>query len=200
MTRVVACAALVLAGIVAPVAAFARTTHPAVTVSGSTVFFYAGHVVLDVRGGAHLDDGVLHVTADRILLDLRANRYVASGNVIATPAFGNGAPTAGVAMGVDLTTHRGLFVALMPAVSRTAVDGANVAAPLDPGSLPADQLAPPDVGHEPPFAIAPRSVAHLGADVRLQRARVLVPGGRAVGLPSYVYTFSSDHPYNVTNS
>jgi hypothetical protein len=199
MTRVIACAALILAGMVAPVAAFARTAHPAVTVSGDTVFFYAGHVVLDVRGGAHLDDGVLHVSADRILLDLRANRYVASGNVSASPAFGAGPPVGGAAMGVDLTTHRGLFVALTPAVSRTAVDGANVAAPLDPGSLPAEPLALPDVGNELPFAVAPRAVAHLGADVRLQRARVLVPGGRAVGLPSYVYTFSSDQGYNVTN-
>jgi hypothetical protein len=199
MTRVVSCGALVLAVVLTPVAAFAGGAHPAVTVTGGIVSFYAGHVVLDARGRARLDDGVLHVTADRIVIDLRSNRYVAAGDVVVSPAFGSAAPVSGAAMGVDLTTHRGIFIAVTPAVSRTAVDGASVVAPLDSASLPAEPLALPDVGSEVPFAVAPRAVAHLGADVRLQRARVLVPGGRAVGLPSYVYTFSSDQGYNVTN-
>jgi|GEM_PF-1696350 len=199
MSRAVACAALVLAGIFPPAAAFAATAHPAVTVTGDIVSFYAGHVVLDARGRARLDDGVLHVTADRIVLDLRANRYVAAGNVVASPALGMGTPVSGAAMSVDLKTHQGLFVSVTPAVSRTAVDGRNVGAALDATALPPDPLALPDVSGESPFAIAPRAVAHLGADVRLQRARVLVPGGRTVGLPSYVYTFSSDQGYNVTN-
>ena len=199
MTRAVSRTAFALAALLVPVAAAAGTAHPAVTVSGTTVLFYAGHVMLDARGKARLDDGVLHVSADRILLDLRADRYVAAGDVIVTPAFGGGAPASGAAIGVDLKTHRGLFVSLAPIVSRSAVDGSTVNAPLDPGSLPSEPLALPDAAGEQPFAVAPRAVAHLGADVRLQRARVLVPGGREVGLPSYVYTFSPDQGYNVTN-
>ena len=199
MFRVVTRIAIAFAYLLAPVAAFCGTAHPAVTVTGSIVSFYAGHVVLDAHGGARLDDGVLHVSADRIIVDLRTNRYLAAGNVTAAPAFGTGATVSGAAMSVDLTTHRGLFVALEPTVSRTDVDGARVDLPFDAASLPPDPLALPDVGGESPFAVAPRAVAHLGADVRLQRARVLVPGGREVGLPSYVYTFSSDQGYNVTN-
>ncbi|HYK53358.1 MAG TPA: hypothetical protein VEV38_07495, partial [Candidatus Eremiobacteraceae bacterium] len=59
----------------------AATLHPAVTVKGADVEFYAGHLVLDARGGATLDDGVLHVSADRIIVDLNHDRYVAAGNV-----------------------------------------------------------------------------------------------------------------------
>src|SRR4029077_3377673 len=119
---------------------------------------------------------VLHVTADRIILDLRANRYVAAGNVTAAPAFGGAPPASGAALSVDLNTHRGLFVAVTPLVSRTGIDGGNIAAPLDPASLGAQPLALPDVAGEMPFAVAPRATAHLGADVRLERARVIVPG------------------------
>jgi hypothetical protein len=179
--------------------ALAATSHPAVTVTGGTVEFYAGHVVLDARGGARLDDGVLHVSADRIVLDLRSNRYVAAGDVIVTQAHGTLPPVSGAAMSVDLTTHRGLFVSLVPAVTRTAVDGSRVDAQLDPTTLPAQPLALPDVSGELPFALAPRAVAHLDADVRLERTTVLVPGGRPVSLPSYVYTFASDPGYNTSN-
>jgi len=170
-----------------------------VSVSGGTVEFFAGHVVLDARGGARLDDGVLHVSADRIVVDLRSNRYVAAGDVIVTQAHGTAAAVTGAAMGVDLTTHRGLFVSLVPTAVRTAVDGPNVDAQLDPTALPAQPLALPDVSGELPFALAPRAVAHLGADVRLERTTVLVPGGRPVSLPSYVYTFASDPGYNTSN-
>jgi hypothetical protein len=181
------------------VPAQAATSHPAVTVTGGTVQFFAGHVVLDARGSARLDDGVLHVSADRIVVDLRSNRYVAAGNVVVTQAHGTSPPVTGAAMSVDLTTHRGLFVSLAPAVARTAVDGSNVDAQLDPSALPAQPLALPDVSGELPFALAPRAVAHLDADVRLERATVLVPGGRPVSLPSYVYTFASDPGYNTSN-
>jgi hypothetical protein len=199
MFRVFTRVAMAFTYLLAPAAALSSTAHPAVTVTGSIVSFYAGHVVLDAHGGARLDDGVLHVSADRIMVDLRTNRYLAAGNVTVAPAFGAGATVSGAAMSVDLTTHRGLFVSVAPTVSRTDIDGARVDLPFDAGSLPPDPLALPDVGGELPFAVAPRAVAHLGADVRLQRARVLVPGGREVGLPSYVYTFSSDQGYNVTN-
>ena len=117
----------------------------------------------------------------------------------AADALSTGAPVSGAAMSVNLISHSGLFVSVTPTVSRTAIVGASVSEPLDPAILPSEPLALPDVGAEVPFAVAPRAVAHLGADVRLQRARVLVPGGRAVGLPSYVYTFSADQGYNVTN-
>ncbi len=191
---------LALIGIVVLSRVPARASgHAAVTVTGATVEFFAGHVVLDAIGGARLDDGVLHVSADRIVLDLRANRYVAAGNVVVSQAHGTMAPVNGAAMSVDLTTHRGLFVAVAPAVARTAVDGSHVDAVLDPTSLPPQPLALPDVGGELPFAIAQRAVAHLDADVRLERATVLVPGGRAVGLPSYVYTFASEQGYNTSN-
>jgi hypothetical protein len=177
----------------------AATSHPAVTVTGGTVEFFAGHVVLDARGGAHLDDGVLHVSADRIVVDLRSNRYVAAGDVVVTQAHGTLPPVSGAAMSVDLTTHRGLFVSLAPTVVRTAVDGSRVDEQLDPASLPAQPLALPDVSGELPFALTPRAVAHLDADVRLERTTVLVPGGRPVSLPSYVYTFASDPGYNTSN-
>ena len=193
--------AIVLTGVVAlcGAPALGSTLHPAVTLTGAAVQFYAGHVVLDARGGARLDDGVLHVSADRIVLDLRANRYVAAGDVVVTQAHGDAAPMSGAAMGVDLATHQGLFVALTPSIARTAVNGPRVDAALDPSSLPPQPLALPDVAGEPPFAVSTRAVAHLGADVRLLRATVLVPGGQAIGLPSYVYTFSSDQGYNTSN-
>jgi hypothetical protein len=179
--------------------ALAATSHPAVTITGGTVEFFAGHVVLDARGGARLDDGVLHVSADHIVLDLRSNRYVAAGDVVVTQAHGTSPPVSGAAMSVDLTTHRGLFVALAPTVVRTAVDGSRVDAQLDPTMLPPQPLALPDVSGELPFALSPRAVAHLDADVRLERTTVLVPGGRPVNLPSYVYTFASDPGYNTSN-
>src|ERR1022692_3328285 len=126
MFRVFTRVAIVFACMSAPAAVLAGTAHPAVTVTGNVVSFYAGHVVLDARGGARLDDGVLHVSADRIIVDLRANRYLAAGDVTAAPAFGSGTPVSGAAMSVDLTTHRGLFVSVVPTLSKSDVDGARV--------------------------------------------------------------------------
>lgn len=167
--------------------------HPAVTVRAALVEFYAGHLVLDCTGGATLDDGVLHVSANRIVVDLTNDRFVAAGDVSVAGAQ----PMSGVALGVDLHTHRGVLIALSPAPLSYDVDGAAIhpqASSAAPQALPL-----PDLGSELPFVDAAEAVAHLGADVRLEEARVLVPGGRSVLLPSYVYVFSSETGYSASN-
>ena len=156
--------------------------------------FYAGHLVLDGRGDATFDDGLLRVHADRIIVDLRSNRYIAAGSVTVqgvTVAHGD-------AMGVDLNTHRGVLVDTASQPSSELVDGAVVGgpAPIGAGDEP---LALPDVGFEQPYIRATRAVAHLGADVRMANAHIIVPGGESVGLPSYVYTFSNDPGYSTSN-
>lgn len=187
--------------------------HPAVTVKGADVEFYAGHLVLDARGGAALDDGVLHVTADRIIVDLNHDRYIAAGDVhIAGAASGAAQIQSGVALGIDLASHDGTLVALAPTPATYTVTGPLVTqAEASPAPAPAptstaatatpapEPLALVDLEGETPFASAAVATAHLGADVRLGAARVLVPGGRDVYLPSYVYTFSSDVGYSQSN-
>jgi hypothetical protein len=168
--------------------------HGTVSLQAQFVGFYPGHLILDGIGSAFLDDGVLHVHADRIILDLRANRYVAAGSVTV-----EGASVAhGDALGVDLVTHRGVLIDTTSAITSEAIDGKLIGGPaaIAPGDEP---LALPDVGFEHPYARAARVVAHLGADVRLSNAHIIVPGGESVGLPSYVYTFSSSPGYSQTN-
>ncbi|PZR60824.1 MAG: hypothetical protein DLM53_10740 [Candidatus Eremiobacter antarcticus] len=184
-----------------PLRSEAAVLHPTVSVQGAVVTFYAGHLVLDARAGS-LSDGVLTVTADRIIVDLRANRYVAAGSVTVL-----GSRSAhGDALGMDLLSHRGVLISSGAATQKLYLDGASM--PLAQNSevpgrgaaaQPADPLSLPDVGTEQPYAVAPSAVAHLGADVRLRRVRVLVPGGQTVPLPSYVYTFSTDSGYVVSN-
>lgn len=168
--------------------------HPTVSLQANSVGFYAGHLVLDGRGGAIFDDGVLRVHADQIIVDLRSNRYVAAGAVTV-----EGAGVAhGDALGIDLTTHRGVLVDTSSQPSRELVDGAAIGGVA---TMAADEepLALPDVGFERPYAEASRAVAHLGADVRLRSARIIVPGGESIALPSYVYTFSSNPGYSFSN-
>ena len=197
--------------------AWANTSHPAVTVRGADVEFYAGHLVLDAKGGASLDDGVLHVTADRIVVDLNHNRYVAAGDVRVTGAArGSALAGAGAALGVDLSSHDGTLVAIAPTPSTYTVTGPLVepapvsgtgASPTpNPAETPfaaatptPEPLALVDLEGEQPFATAAVATAHLGADVRLGAARVIVPGGRDVYLPSYVYTFASEVGYSQSN-
>jgi len=50
----------------------ASAARQTITVTGTKVLFYASHLMLDADGHALLDDGVLHVTADHISLDLRS--------------------------------------------------------------------------------------------------------------------------------
>jgi len=175
-------------------AAQAAPMHPTVSLQAQYVGFYAGHLVLDGRGDATFDDGVLRVHADRIIVDLRSNRYIAAGSVTVqgvTVAHGD-------ALGVDLNTHRGVLVDTASQPSSELVDGAVVGgpAPIGAGDEP---LALPDVGFEQPYIRATRAVAHLGADVRMANAHIIVPGGESVGLPSYVYTFSNDPGYSTSN-
>jgi hypothetical protein len=172
--------------------------HPAVTLHGAAIDFYAGHLVLDAQGNAALDDGVLHVGADRIILDLSHDRYVAAGHVVILSARSRQTAANGAAIGVDLTTHRGMMVALSPVAASYAIAGDAVAVAA-PGSAGPEPLALPDLGGEQPFATASVAIAHLDADVRLSGARVLVPGGRNVYLPSYVYTFSPEVGYSASN-
>jgi len=174
--------------------AFCFVVHQAVTVRAAIVDFYAGHLVLDARGGATLDDGVLHVAADRIIVDLTNDRYVASGNVTISEV----GTLHAVALGVDLSTRRGEAVAIEPAPSRYAIEGASFQ-PAGAASGASEPLALPDLNGEAAFARAGQAVAHLGADVRLTDAHVLVPGGKDVPLPSYVYMFSSDPGYAASN-
>jgi len=181
--------------------AAAYTVHPAVTVRAANIDFYAGHLVLDASGGAFLDDGVAHVFADRILVDLSKNRYVAAGHVVVYAANAAAANATGAALGVDLSTHQGTLVALDPVPASFDVSGANVApAPaLAPANRPSEPLSLVDLEGETPFARASVAVAHLGADVRLGSSRVIVPGGKDVFIPSYVYTFSSNAGYSQSN-
>lgn len=194
------------------------------TVRGADVEFYAGHLVIDARGGATLDDGVLHVTADHIVVDLDHDRYVAAGDVRVSAAATGGAQTgAGVALGIDLSSHDGTLVTIDPAPASFAVTGPLV----EPATIPEPELTPPsaepsvtsetgapsqsgttpapeplalvDLEGEAPFASAAVATAHLGADVRLGSARVAVPGGRDVYLPSFVYTFSPEVGYSQSN-
>lgn len=178
-----------------PAAAF--TVHPAVTVRGDDLRFYAGHLVLDAQGRAALDDGTLHVVADRIILDLAHDRYVAAGHVDVHGAHDASRVASGSALGIDLATHTGLLIALGSTTTTYAVRDASFA----PGGKPTglEPLALPDLEGEQALATAAEAVAHLDADVRLSAARVLVPGGQPVPLPSFVYTFSSEVGYSASN-
>ena len=177
-------------------ASAARSTalHPTLTVSAQTVGFYAGHVVLDAQGTADLNDGVVRVQADRIIVDLRANRYVAAGHVTVTALE----IQRGDALGVDLATHDAVLLTPGGPSPKLFLRGATPSLEA-PASMPQEPLALPDTGFEQPYAVAKRAVAHLDADVRLAGARIIVPGGESVPLPSYVFTFSSDPGYVVTN-
>ena len=186
-----ACYAL---GASATAPAASAALHPTLSVSAQTVGFYAGHVVLDARGEADLNDGVVRVQADRIIVDLRANRYVAAGHVIVTGLN----IERGDALGVDLASHEGVLLAAGASSPRLFLHGA-VPSESAPATPPQEPLALPDTGFEQPYAVAKRAVAHLDADVRLAGARIIVPGGQSVPLPSYVFTFSSDPGYVVTN-
>lgn len=170
------------------------TLHPTVSLSAQTVGFYAGHVVLDARGGAQLDDGMRKVHADRIILDLRANRYVAAGAVTVSATT----ISRGDAFGADLVSHGAVLVSAGSSSARQFYDG-SAATSTQVAALPEEPLALPDIGFEQPYAVARRAVAHLGADVRLAGARIIVPGGESVPLPSYVFTFSSDPGYAISN-
>jgi hypothetical protein len=172
----------------------ATALHPTIKLNAQYVGFYAGHLVLDGRGDATLDDGVLRVKADRIIVDLRAERYVAAGSVTVT-----GVTVAhGDALGIDLTAHRGILVDTASTPPTQLVDGGVVGGPTTIGQGE-EPLALPDVGFELPYIRATQAVAHLGADVRMANAHIIVPGGESVGLPSFVYTFSTDPGYSTSN-
>jgi len=178
----------------------AVTLHQAVSLRAPYIAFYAGHLVLEALGGAYLDDGVHHVSANRVVLDLRTNSYVAAGAVtVCSPDC-----VTGSAFGDDLESGVGRLVSVAGSASST--DLCPLPAPCAPaavaptlGMAPADPLRLPDTEGEAPFAVAVGAVAHLSADVRLQDARVLVPGSRTFFFPSYVYAFSSDPGYALTN-
>ncbi|MBV8460323.1 MAG: hypothetical protein JO009_05495 [Candidatus Eremiobacteraeota bacterium] len=197
-TRLIAAvSAIVVIAVFRPAAA--DPLHPTVALRASFVGFYPGHLVLDGIGGAELDDGTLRVHADRIILDMRAQRYVAAGTVTVQPTKVAGCgPAQGDALGVDLTTRQGVLVNTGGGMASEAISGATIGGPatLAPGSEP---LALPDVGLELPYARATAAVAHLGADVRLRNAHVIVPGGESIGFPSYVYSYSSNPGYSNTN-
>jgi len=194
-TRLVAAFALVVVGTSTNAQpSYAAPRHPTVSLQAGFVGFYPGHLVLDAIGGAYLDDGVLHVHADRIILDMRGEHYLAAGSVTV-----EGQSLAhGDALGVDIVTHRGVLVDSASSPSSMAVDGAAVGGPaiIAPNTEP---LALPDVGFEQPYVRATRAVAHLGADVRLRNARIIVPGGESVALPSYVYTYATSPGYSISN-
>ena len=162
--------------------------------------FYPGHLILDGIGGAVLDDGVLRVHAQRIILDMRAQRYVAAGAVTVQAGTTSPSPTLyhGDALGVDLTTRQGVLVDTASTPSSEAVNGATIGGTATIASG-AEPLALPDVGFEQPYARASAAVAHLGADVRLRNAHVIVPGGESIGFPSYVYSYASSPGYSNTN-
>ena len=173
---------------------YAAPRHPTVSVQAGFVGFYPGHLVLDAIGRAYLDDGSLHVHADRIILDMRAGHYLAVGAVTV-----EGQSLAhGDALGVDIVSHRGVLVDSASSPSSIAIDGSAVggAATIAPNSEP---LALPDIGSEQPYVRASRAVAHLGADVRLRNARIIVPGGESVAIPSYVYTYATNPGYSISN-
>jgi hypothetical protein len=167
--------------------------HQAVTVRAAEVEFYAGHLVLDAQGSAALDDGTLHVRADRIIFDITNEKYVAAGDVIV-----DGHSTArGAALGIDLHSQSGVLIAVGTGPSTYSVKGGDISPSTAP--VPASVLALPELGGEEPFVDAAQAVVHLGADVRLAAAHVLVPGGRSVVLPSYVYVYSSETGYSLNN-
>jgi hypothetical protein len=178
----------------ARMAVAAPPLHPTIRLRAQWVGFYAGHLVLDGRGAATLDDGVLHVRADRIIVDMRAERYIAAGSV---EVMGVNAAQ-GDALGVDLTTHRGVLVDTTATRSSELVADGVIGGPVTIGAGD-EPLALPDVGFEQPYIRASEAVAHLGADVRMTNAHIIVPGGESVGLPSFVYTFSTDPGYSTNN-
>ncbi len=191
-------AAVAVALSAAPCNAF--TLHRAVTLHAAAVDFYAGHLVLDGQGGSSLDDGVLSIVADRIVVDLSGDRCVAAGGVRIADAHTGRTLATGDALGVDLNDDKGRLVIVQPAPASFDVHGAAIepaaAAPSAAGEEP---LALVDLEGELPFARAQAATAHLGADVRLRSAKVIVPGGKDVFIPSYVYTFSSDVGYSQSN-
>jgi hypothetical protein len=178
--------------------AAADSLHPAVSLRATFVGFYPGHLVLDGIGNAELDDGMLRVHADRIILDMRAQRYVAAGSVSVQPTLTAGAAAQGDALGVDVTTRLGVLVNTGGSPASEAINGTVIGGPatIAPGAEP---LALPDVGFEQPYARASSAVAHLGATVRLRNAHVLVPGGESIGFPSFVYSYSTNPGYSNTN-
>jgi hypothetical protein len=179
---------------IVPAPALGAVQHPTVRLRAQYVGFYAGHLILDGIGNASFDDGVLRVQADRIIVDLRADRYIAAGNVVV-----QGLTVAtGAAMGVDLTTHRGVLVNPENTPQSELIDGKMIGGPALIGQND-EPLALPDIGFELPYLRGTQAVAHLGADVRMANAHIIVPGGESVGLPSYVYTFSTDPGYSASN-
>jgi hypothetical protein len=177
-------------------------SRPTVSLSGTSLLFFPGHLLLDAHGQAFLDDGVLHVTADHIALDLRAKRYIAVGNVAvrtSDPVAGAGAN--GDVFGEDIAAHRGLLVALDVTPTERVIEGSTFSAPheVETGTPASEPLAMPDFGDEIAFASASHAVVHIGADVRLTNTKVLVPGSKSLRLPSYVYMYSSDPGYTVSN-
>jgi len=195
-TRLIAAvsAFLAVAAITGARSAQAAPLHPTVSLQAGFIGFYPGHLILDGIGGAYLDDGVLRVHADHIILDMRAQHYVAAGSVTvqgSTVAHGD-------ALGIDVASHAGVLVDTASVPSSIAIHGATIggAATIAPGD---DPLALPDVGFEQPYARASAAVAHLGADVRLRNAHVIVPGGESIGFPSYVYSYASSPGYSNTN-
>lgn len=186
-----------LAYLAAPTPAAAFAGHPTLELHAVAVRFYAGHLVLDAEGAAALVDGPLRVDADRIILDLRAKRYVAAGNV--TVAERDGRTGHGAAFGMDLTSKAGLLVSAESSEPWGEVAPAQTEPSAAPAPTAAEPLGLPDLGGEEPFAIAAGATVHVGADVRLRSARVNAGAPRAVYLPSYVYTYSSDTGYVVNN-
>lgn len=144
--------------------------------------FYGGHLVIDATGDVEVvEDGGRRVRAQRVLLDLRANRMLAAGDVVVTTGD---ARQAGAAYAEDLRTRKGTLIA---------------AGGLPPADAGREPLALPETGGEAPFVVARAASVHLGADVRLTDARVIAAGAHAVPLPSFVYTFSPDTGYVVSN-
>ncbi|HXM19306.1 MAG TPA: hypothetical protein VN934_10935 [Candidatus Tumulicola sp.] len=173
----------------------AHTVRTAVTLNGDSVDLYAGHLTLAAEGHAYLDDDTLHVWADRIVLDLRNDHYVAIGNV----KVRGRQDFSGDVLGVDIDSRTGVLVGVDPEPTIRSIAGGDIGAQTAPASTVSEPLALPDLGGEAPYVVATHAVAHLGGDVRLTNARVLVPSARAVFLPSYVYTYSSDPGYVVSN-
>jgi hypothetical protein len=165
--------------------------------------FYASHLLLDAEGHAALDDGVLHVAADHISVDLRAKRYLAIGDVRVSQsdAVAPSVPCCaqGDVFGNDFEARRGLLVALEPEPTRRLVEGGSIEGEPTAGVPLGEPLSVPDFGGEVAFATATRAVAHVGADVRLTNVKVLLPGARNAPLPSYVYAYSSDPGYVTSN-
>ena len=111
-----------------------------------------------------------------------------------------GASANGDVFAEDIVAQRGLLVALDATPSeRPVADGVIGSSIIAPEAAGVEPLALPDFGNEPVFATASRAVAHVGSDVRLTGAKVLVPGSASVSLPSYVYMYSSDPGYTVSN-